>query len=226
MDYPFSFLELLASGLEELGFEKHHAATVELLGHLEAYLQEIDHWNERFGLIAYKNLEELVVKHFLDSLAGFPLLGKLTFSSLADIGSGAGLPGIPLALAFPKVKTSLVERSGKRCTFLESTLAVLGRPDVAVVSKPFEEVKEKFDLLTFRAFSPLDVPLIKSLKKMAAPGAFLAAYKGRRETFEPEVEKVASLVSSIRVEKVAVPYLNEERHLVLMQLSPNDKQAD
>lgn len=212
MDYPYPFLELLASGLESLGLP------MDLHGRLEVYLQELAQWNDRFGLVSYRSLEELTVKHVLDSLAPWKILAALGSTSQADIGSGAGFPGIPLALTFPQRKTVLIERSGKRCTFLESTLTVLERRDVAVVSQPFEEVKEKFDLLTFRAFSALDPDLIKAMKKLAAPGAVLAAYKGRRETFEPEVEKVRPLVTSVRVEPVQVPYLEEERHLVLLGL--------
>lgn len=218
MDYPYPFLELLASGLEKLGLSSGTPAGGELHGKLETFLQEVAQWNDRFGLVSYRSLEELTVKHVLDSLAPWKILESLGSGSQADIGSGAGFPGIPLALTFPRRKTVLVERSGKRCTFLESTLAVLERPDVSVLSKPFEEVKERFDLLTFRAFSALEPELIKVLKRLAAPGAVLAAYKGRRETFEPEVEKIRPLVTSVRVEPVTVPYLNEERHVVLLGL--------
>jgi len=203
----------LAEGLRVLGL----GARTSLAEGLRAYQAEITTWNERLGLVSLKGPDDLVVKHLLDSLAPWAFLEGLGFSSLVDLGSGAGFPGIPLALAFPRVQTTLVERMERRAGFLEITLEHLHRTDVSVVQRTFEEVRDQFDVVTFRAVTPLEPKIVKKMLRLLKPGGCIAAYKGRRDTIDAELIGLGPLGSSAEVVPVKVPFLDEERHLVILR---------
>jgi 16S rRNA (guanine527-N7)-methyltransferase len=143
---------------------------------------------------------------------------------VADAGSGAGLPGIPLAIALPTVSVTLIERMGRRAGFLRNTPAALPLPNVEVIeadtgrSFPLEQPPlRRFDAIVFRAFKPLDKALVQDLFRLLAPGGFLAAYKGRAEKIAAEMEAVKEAVGSWETRPVRVPFLNEERHLVVIR---------
>lgn len=202
----------LSRGLDVLGL----ADRPDLSAALGVYQAEIETWNERLGLVSLKSPDDLVVKHLLDSLAPWKILEAFGFSSMADLGSGAGFPGIPLALTFPSARTVLVERMERRAGFLQSTLASLKRTDVVVLQRTFEEVKDTFDLVTFRAFTPLEPKIVKKMKRLLTPQGCIAAYKGRREVLDAELAALGELASGAQVIPLTVPFLNEERHLVVI----------
>jgi 16S rRNA (guanine527-N7)-methyltransferase len=206
--------DLLSQGLEALNLTDRPG----LVAGLAAYQHEIETWNERLGLVSLKDDSDLVVKHLLDSLAPWSLLEGFGFGSMADLGSGAGFPGIPLALTFPAARTVLVERMERRAGFLESTLVALRRPDVVVLQRTFEEVKDSFDLVTFRAFTPLETKIVKKMRKILVPGGRIAAYKGRREVIDAELAGLGPLADGAEVIPLKVPFLEEERHLVILKL--------
>ncbi len=210
--------DLLEAGLDLLEWPGEREA-------LRAYLNELEIWNERLGLVSVNGPDDLVVRHVLDSLAPWKVLAELGLAgwagsapgSLADLGSGAGFPGIPLALTFPHAVTTLVERMERRAGFLESTLLVLHRTDITVQQRTFEEVKDRFDVVTFRAFAPLDLKVVKKMKRLLNPGGVIAAYKGRREVIDGELGALGDSAAGVRVIPVTVPFLDEERHLVVLQ---------
>ncbi|MEA1910981.1 MAG: RsmG family class I SAM-dependent methyltransferase, partial [Spirochaetota bacterium] len=111
--------ETLKKGLEQIGI----GYTSAQLGLLELYISEIELWNNKYKLVSARG-EELIIRHILDSLSAIPELKQLTFKTAADVGSGAGLPGIPLAIFLPKVHFSLIERSGRRAGFLRNILSL------------------------------------------------------------------------------------------------------
>ncbi len=204
--------DLLERGLDALGLTGRPG----LAAGLAAYRTQIETWNERLGLVSLKGPDDLTVKHLLDSLAPWKILGEFGFSSLADLGSGAGFPGIPLALTFPQVRTVLVERMERRAGFLTATLEALHRPEVVVLQRTFEEVKDRFDLVTFRAFTPLEPKVVKKMKRLLAPQGRIAAYKGRREVIDAELAELGPLASGVEIIPLKVPFLDEERHLVII----------
>jgi len=203
---------LLEQGLDRLGLLDRPG----LVDALNKFRIEIETWNDRLGLVSLRSSRDLPVKHLLDSLAPWRHLEALGKQRWADLGSGAGFPGLPLALVFPQWELTLVERMERRADFLKSTLAVLGRTDVRVVQKTFEEVKERFEAVTFRAFTPLEVKGTKKLLRLLEPQGYLAAYKGRREVIDQELGTIAPLKIPAQTHRLEVPFLDEERHLVVL----------
>jgi len=227
----------LEEGLIKLGIESGN----KVISLLTKYIEEIELFNPAYGLVKVKDRRELIVKHIFDSLAPLNILhGLLNEIShqvkIADIGSGAGLPGIPLAICMPGAEFTLVERMGRRAGFLRDVLALLALPNVMVEESDMEELAQKssaagsFDCIVFRAWKPLDSVLLKGLSKLLASGGILAAYKGRRESIEEEMgrllqptENMAALCAGTRSDisweiiPLMVPFLEEERHLLLIR---------
>jgi 16S rRNA (guanine527-N7)-methyltransferase len=134
------------------------------------------------------------------------------------VGSGAGLPGIPLAIALPKARFSLIERMGRRAAFLQNTVAVLGLANAAVEECEMERAPPgRFDMAVFRAFRPLEKPVLKALLRLLKEGGYLAAYKGRREVVEAEMHAAGEPALAGEIFPCPVPFLNEERRLLVIR---------
>ena len=120
----------LIQGLQQIGFEQNSISP--LVEKMEKYINELILFNSAYNLVNTSDYQEIVIRHILDSLAAVPVIKTLAQElntptiSIGDIGSGGGLPGIPLAAALPEYKFSLVERMDKRCAFLENEKAILG----------------------------------------------------------------------------------------------------
>jgi len=225
--------ELLARGIDALLEQDRrlHAFFSEqersrLQETLEAYVRELELFNPAYGLVGTESHEELIIKHILDSLAPLgPILRALDRDgsaphslSIADAGTGAGLPGLPLACALSSFQFTLIERMGRRIGFLQNTLAVLGLENVRLEQADIEKARSgPFDLITFRAFRPLEPPILKALLKLLKPEGVLGAYKGRLEKIREEMAPIESLIGSWEAIPVQVPFLNEERHLVVIR---------
>ena len=223
--------DLVRSGLEALGIMAER-----LHGGLVRYIEEIELWNPSYGLVNSAG-DELVIKHILDSLAPIALLESLLAeldargaprenggACLADIGTGAGLPGIPLSLALPGRRVVLVERMGKRVRFLENQKALLGLDNVTILESEAERAKGPFDLVVFRAFRPFtETKLFSSIAKHVSRGGIMAAYKGKEATARAELASLAqdpvlgSLAAGAELIPLKVPFLDEERCLVVMR---------
>ena len=200
---------------------------------LTRYINEIELFNSAYGLVGTNDTEELIIKHILDSLAPLGIISRLLSSLrdlrasaslreslqsplIADAGSGAGLPGIPLAIAMPCCDFSLIERMGRRAGFLCNTKAVLSPANITVEENEIEKTAGgQFDLVTFRAFKPLEPKLLKTLFGLCKPDGIIAAYKGRREKIEAET----AALTNIRWEAIpyTVPFLEEERHILVIR---------
>jgi len=205
----------------------------EVISRLTSYINEIELFNEAYGLVGAADTEELVVKHILDSLAPLGIISRLLTVNclneahetqkpqIADAGSGAGLPGIPLAIALPGFDFTLIERMGRRAGFLWNTKASLGISNIAVEEGELEKTSpERFRLVTFRAFKPLEPKLLKTLFKACVKGGIIAAYKGRREKIEQEMaplKKLSLLECGWEAIPYTVPFLDEERHLLVIK---------
>lgn len=206
-------MNTLDKGLEQLkldlsGFQRDK---------LNAYIGELEQWNPLYSLVNATG-EELIIRHILDSLSAVPLLGKMPGATLADMGSGGGLPGIPLAICFPDREVHLVERSGKRCDFLGNAKIMIGLNNVTVLNRDLKDVAAAYRLITFRAFRPFEPEIVKGLKKALAPGGIIAAYKGKRKKTEEEMNALSPHFSRMEIHGLSVPFLqDEERHLLILE---------
>jgi 16S rRNA (guanine527-N7)-methyltransferase len=176
------------------------------------YLALLDRWNRTYNLTAIRDPREMVGKHLLDSLSMWP---HLRDGRLADLGTGPGLPGIPLALARPALQVTLVESNGKKTRFLREVVRQLGLENVRVVEARAEAVDEPgaYAQITARAMDTLAGILAVGGHLLAADGRLLAM-KGQR----PDAE-IAALPPGWRVETVqrlAVPGVDGDRHLVVV----------
>lgn len=212
----------LIDGLKKCGIPE--SAAEPLAQKMEAYIKEIILFNSAYNLTNTSDRDELVVRHILDSLAAWPKIKELcTGGVIADIGSGGGLPGIPLAAAFAcagidNVRFELVERMEKRCAFLENCAAILGLKSVTVINSEAERVDaEAYDLITFRAFRPLDKKMTKTLLRIVKAGGKLCAYKAKAANIKEEMDGITALVPEYEVFPLAVPGLEDsERNLVVI----------
>ena len=212
-----------ADALAGFGIEREKAPL------FEKYAAELNLFNSAYDLVGADSVEDILTKHILDSLAAVPLLKQLIAKTenpvkprIADVGSGGGLPGIPLAITFPNAHFTLIERMSKRCTFLENCVLTLGLKNVEVLNTEAEKAPQKaFDIVVFRAFRPLDEKMTKTLLKLPAENGFIAAYKARIDKINAEMAGIAKLVPSWCAKPLDVPFLGagkeeRERNLVII----------
>jgi 16S rRNA (guanine527-N7)-methyltransferase len=180
---------------------------------LLAYLGLLDRWNHTYNLTAIRDPRDMVAKHLLDSLAMVPFVREI--ETLADLGTGPGLPGIPLAIALPSMRVTLVESNGKKARFLREAVRTLALPNARVAESRAEALAEPgaFQAITARALATLpDILAVGG--HLLRPGGRLLAMKGAR----PD-DEIAALPAAWRLEAVhplAVPGLGAERHLVIV----------
>jgi 16S rRNA (guanine527-N7)-methyltransferase len=185
----------------------------ELAPPLLAYLDLLARWNRSYNLTAVRDPREMVPRHLLDSLAMDAYLDGI--ASLADLGTGPGLPGIPLAIARPGLRVTLVEANGKKARFLREAVRTLGLANAEVAESRIEALDRTgaFDAITARALATL--PQILAFGgHLLAPGGRLLAMKGAR----PD-EEIAALPRGWRLQtlhRLTVPGLDGERHLVVV----------
>lgn len=185
----------------------------ELAPPLLAYLDLLARWNRTYNLTAVRDPREMVSRHLLDSLAMEPFLDGI--DSLADLGTGPGLPGIPLAIARPGLRVTLVEANGKKARFLREAVRTLGLANAEVAESRIESLDRPgtFDAITARALATLP-QILEFGGHLLAPGGKLLAMKGAR----PD-EEIAALPRGWRLEtlhRLTVPGLDGERHLVVV----------
>ena len=205
----------LEAGLAALGLDRALAEP------LLAYLALLLRWNAAYNLTAIRDPREMVAKHLLDSLAMHGATAPLAADGghLADLGTGAGFPGIPLAIAQPGLQVALVESNGKKARFMREAVRTLGLGNARVVESRIEAVAEAgaFDAITARALATL--PLILELGgHLLKPEGVLLAMKG-----VVPAEEIAALPAGWQVERIEplqVPGLAAERHLVVVGRTP------
>jgi 16S rRNA (guanine527-N7)-methyltransferase len=197
----------LAAGISELRLALDDAAIERLLD----YVDLLQRWNAAYNLTAVRDPVEMVRRHLLDSLAIVPYVRGAT---LADLGSGAGLPGIPLAIVAPEREILLVDSNGKKARFLREAVRRLALERTRVAESRVERIEGTFDCITARAFASLGDMLGWGGHLLAAGGVWLAL-KGRF----PD-DELADVPAAFRVERIValqVPGLDAERHLVIVR---------
>jgi 16S rRNA (guanine527-N7)-methyltransferase len=178
------------------------------------YLELIAKWNRVHNLTAVRETDQMVVLHLLDSLSLLPHVASA--KTLLDVGSGPGLPGIPLAIARPDLPVTLLDSSHKKCAFLRQAKAELALENVRVVCERVEAwtPAQRFDAVVSRAFSELG-DFVTQARHLVSPGGRLLAMKGVYP-----FEEIARMPAGHRVANVLelrVPHLEAKRHLVLVE---------
>jgi len=199
----------LDAGLRALGLDPALAAP------LLAYLALLLRWNGTYNLTAVRDPREMVTRHLLDSLAMVAHVEGL--ATLADLGTGPGLPGIPLAIALPELRVTLVESNGKKARFLREAVRQLKLSNAEVAESRIEALDRPggFDAITARALATLPDILSVGGHLPKADGGRLLAMKG----IHP-VDEIAALPAGWRlvaVTPLTVPGLDAERHLVVIE---------
>lgn len=226
---PARHMQQLQEGAGRLGL----ALSPTQVAQFEVYYRELVQWNEKFNLTAITGYEEVQVKHFLDSLVALPLIAEEAGEPLppvrplhlVDVGTGAGFPGIPLKIAAPRLKLTLMDGTGKKVAFLREVTARLGLHNVEVVQGRAEELgrntayRGQFDLVTARAVAPLNT-LAEYLLPLARRGGLAVVYKGASAGQEfMEARRAIELLGgeTVRLAPVKVPFLGEQRFILLIK---------
>ncbi len=202
----------LAQGLQALDIE----CPLEVRGRLLDYVRLLAKWNRVYNLTAVREPQEMVQRHLLDSLAVLPHLRALPAKKrVLDVGTGGGLPGIPLALMSPQVDFVLLDSNGKKTRFVRQAVVELGLQNVEVVHARVEEFHpgQPFDVVISRAFSSLREMVEKAGVYCGSDGILLAM-KGVRP--QQELVELPAGFMLRKSQRLLVPGLDEERHLIFL----------
>lgn len=202
---------LTAEGLLESGLVKLDQPT-QLRATLLAFLRLLEKWNAAYNLTAVREPEKMVTHHVLDSLAVMPYLRG---PRVVDVGTGAGIPGIPLALACPEFEFVLLDSNAKKTRFITQAINELGLTNVAVERTRAENYRpaRPFDTVISRAFASL-AEMLDMTQHLGAPNGVFLAMKGNYP--QDELAAVPEQFKVVRVESVLVPGLDAQRHVVCL----------
>jgi 16S rRNA (guanine527-N7)-methyltransferase len=207
----------LRQGVAELDLALDNTTLQRLLDYLALLVK----WNAVYNLTAVREPSQMLVQHLLDSLAVIPPLARrlaLDHASIADVGSGAGLPGIPLAIVHPRARVLSIEPIGKKTAFQRQASTELALTNVNVYTGRAESLATPCDLVICRAFASL-VDFVDAAAGLTGPSTLLAAMKGQRHGTDAEIAALGGEFT-VEVEPLRVPFLSAERHLVLLRPAP------
>lgn len=202
--------EQLQSGLNAMNLDLTMPQQLLLL----EYVALLKKWNSTYNLTALRDENTMISHHLLDSLTLLPYVANA--QTLMDVGSGGGMPGIPTAICRPDLHITLLDSNTKKTTFLQQAVIELGLKNVTVASGRVEAMHDKkVDVVTSRAFAELH-DFIALTKHLLNENGYWAAMKGVYP-YE-ELENVPQNIEVYQIDKLNVPTLNAERHMVLMRL--------
>ena len=193
----------LSLGLEKMAIALHS----EICESQIRYLELIQKWNRAFNLTAISDLDQMVIRHLLDSLSILPFIDA---SPILDVGTGAGLPGIPLALARPDLEFVLLDSNGKKTRFLTQVKIELAIDNIDIIHSRVEDYRpgKTFSIVTCRAFAAINTILERTQHLLTSETRILAM-KGKQEM--PELVAGFKQVDS---HPLQVAWLNEQRQLI------------
>lgn len=208
----------LQQGLVDMGLSLSDAQQTGLID----YLQLLDKWNQAFNLSAVRDPREMVSRHLLDSLSLLPRIQQLsagkTGVTVLDVGTGPGLPGIPLALTLPEVNFVLLDSNGKKTRFVFQALIALGLKNVNVENTRIESYQSpgQLDIVVSRAFSSL-AEFAQGCEHLCGPDTRLLAMKGLYPS--EEIRDLPAQWQQVDARAMDIPQCDAQRHIIELQLS-------
>jgi len=217
-------LALLGSiewGISQLGLAGHSG----LGAQLERFLHGLIKWNKAYNLTAIRDPQQMVALHLMDSLAVAPYVfgaaDQLSATPVLDVGSGAGLPGIPLALYYPQTEFVLLDSNGKKTRFLQQMKIELGLANVSIIQARVEDYDGAFEQVICRAFASL-ANIVTTTQHLVAEGGSLLAMKGKLE----DEKLTATELQVVAVHALEVPGIEAERHLYELRRHTHHQKGD
>ena len=195
----------LASGLDAMRIALDRAQQLALVG----YLQRLTKWNRRYNLTAVRDPKALVARHVPDSISILPWVDS---GPVLDVGTGAGLPGLPIAIVRPDLSLTLLDSNAKKLRFVRQAATELGLDNLDVVQQRMEQYRpaQSFDMVISRAVASIGA-MYRDTAHLVRPGGRFLCMKGAR----PDAENAAfEPPGQLHVEALKVPGLDAERHLV------------
>jgi 16S rRNA (guanine527-N7)-methyltransferase len=205
--------ELLDEGLEQLRLDLAKSQRQKLID----YVALLGKWNAVYNLTAIRDPRQMVIQHILDSLTIIPAISRRGPSTALDVGSGGGLPGIVMAIALPDWQITLNDIVHKKTAFQSQAKLQLNLPNLSVVTgrvehlQPGVEVPGKFDVIVSRAFAELS-DFVTLARHLVADNGRIWAMKGVRP--DAEIERLPSDARVVSIDRLQVPMLEAERHLI------------
>jgi 16S rRNA (guanine527-N7)-methyltransferase len=215
---------ILIDGAQRLGINLNN----EQIRKFSRYLELLVQWNQKINLTSLKTTQEIIIKHFLDSISCIKVINKYVNTegiSVIDVGAGAGFPGMPIKIICPSIRLSLLEARKKKTIFLKKVTEEINFQKVKILNGRAEtfgkgpDHRERYDIAISRAVAPLNVLSEYCLPLVRAGGLFIAQ-KGR--SYKKETEKSFKTIQVlggelIGVENVRIPFINQERHLLVIK---------
>ncbi len=204
-------LDQLSDGLNQIGIP----FSARQNDQLEAYCCLIQKWNQSYNLVADCRFDALLTRHLFDCLSALPFVAVEPNNHVLDVGSGAGLPGIPWAIFHPESHFTLLDSNGKKTRFLFHAKLALELENVSIEKSRVEyyQPKEPLDIVTCRAFASLRCTT-KQVSSLMKCQTRLVAFKGQFPA--TELADLPNAIEALDIQKVNVPSLQEERHLVTL----------
>ena len=216
-------MEILKAGIEKLGL----SITEQHLRQFEIYYRELTDWNQRMNLTSITGYENVQVDHFLDSITVIPAIREICGEerpNIIDVGTGAGMPGIPVKVLMPDISLTLLEATAKKAEFLRHIMDKLGLDDVEIITGRAEDVahredyREIFDFVLSRAVAPLATLVELTLPFCRTGGTFIAWKKGDIKQELEEAEKATNTLGGRlrEVRAIELPEFDDERCLIII----------